>query len=119
MTALGHPATMFEVWWGVDKFQDGHGMKRPSPFFVPHEDVTLWRRELERVAKLYPDAERPEELTDPAAYWRDRDFDRLEDAGAFAREIGGDVFERYGFEDVTPPGDPPGLLWEWHERRVK
>jgi hypothetical protein len=25
------------------------------------------------------------------------------------------VIERIGIEDVTPSGDPPGLIWDWSD----
>lgn len=93
-------------------------MKRPSRWFVPYEDQALFEKALARVNKEYPGAEEPRDLIDPVDYWRDRDFDDLEAARVFAKENGSDVYERYGFEDVTPRGDPPGLLWVWEERLV-
>lgn len=89
-------------------------MDKPSRYFVPYEDQRLWQSELARVRRLYPDATAPEELTEPTNYWRDRDFNNLRSARAFAREVGTEVYERVG---IAPDPDAPGM-WDYNEKLV-
>lgn len=42
----------------------------------------------------------------------------LRQAKQIARWRKGQVYQRVDLRDVTPPSDPPGLLWEWDERPV-
>ncbi len=75
-------------------------MTRPSRYFVTYE----------------PDGGREGEFAD-------KDFATLAAARRFraTRRAKGwtAIYERYGLVDVTPYGDPPGLLWEWDERLIE
>jgi hypothetical protein len=86
-------------------------MKRPSQYFVSYEDQELFKKALARVVAENPGMQHPEELTDPPDYWRDKEFDDLEAAQAFAREGIGEVYQRL---NVRPDPDAPGL-WEYDE----
>lgn len=64
-----------------------------------------------------------EEDQDPAKYRFVHGFARIKSARRFmkrqnAKKQAALLFERYDFVDVTPPGDPPGLLWEYSTRPV-
>jgi hypothetical protein len=90
-------------------------MKKPARYYVPCEDEALWEKELARVKKLNPGVEEPEDLTEPTNYWVNRDFDELEAARQFAKEVGNDVYERVGIEeDPLAPG-----MWDYEERLVR
>lgn len=77
-----------------------------------YEDAELLRKAVERIKKR----ERPEEEVDPMETWCELDVMLLEEGKKKAVELHGVVHERVGIEDVTPAGDPPGILWDWEER---
>lgn len=50
-----------------------------------------------------------------------KEFKRLAEARRFAASsqvVGASLYERVNCEDVTPPGDPAGLLWDCEERPI-
>jgi len=75
-------------------------VKRPSPYYVEAFDPTT----------VTEDGPEPETKI--------HDCESLAEASVLWRKIGGRVIERVCIEDVTPDGDPRGLLWEWEEREA-
>jgi hypothetical protein len=78
---------------------------------VDWHDEALFDRLVQK--RGHVDAVRPDEAT------RTQDFHDLDLARAFARKKGGDVYERANLRDVTPDGDPPGILWGWDTREAR
>lgn len=80
---------------------------KPQRYFVEYDDPVRFKAE---VARHGGDAA----FADPAHFRRDKGADSLEAARVFARGcVGPVIYERVKIRDETPPGDPPGLLWEW------
>ena len=60
------------------------------------------------------------EFADIAYYLKEADFDTLEMARAFLPNVSDAViYERRNIRDVTPEGDPSGLLWDYETESVE
>lgn len=91
---------------------------RPSRYSVEYTDARRYMAELARYADSDPGHETAH--VDPAYYRVDAGFDTISEARKFA-ETRADavIYERKNIRDVTPPGDPPGLLWEYETESVE
>ena len=88
---------------------------KPARYYVEYGDEAAWAKELARCGGV-------EEATDPAHFVRQRDFGSLAAARRYAatcsRVVPPAIYERTRLRDVTPDGDPAGLLWEWDASEV-
>lgn len=77
-------------------------MGRPTQYFV--EYVRRWE------ADELPETEIVDfvNLASAKRYWRKVPDEKLPQ-----------VLERRHIEDITPPGDPRGLLWDWDEEVIE
>jgi hypothetical protein len=85
---------------------------KPAHYFVEYEDRA-------KLAAIIAKGLDPDDL-EPGERYAERDFPTVDEAIAFARtSVPAWVYERTGLTDVTPVGDPPGLLWDWEERLLE
>jgi hypothetical protein len=94
-------------------------MSKPAQFRVEYQDtakIERYRRENEDDPQL--------EEADPGQLMSSKDAQNRGIAAMLAQRLanssGGTVciYERRSIVDVTPPGDPCGLIWDWEEEYV-
>jgi len=81
---------------------------KPTRFVVEYED----EEKVARVNAVYGSSGD----ADPTLYMAYADFNDIAAAQTFLAGKCGQITERYDIEDVTPEGDPPGLIWEYRMR---
>ena len=87
-------------------------MQKPTRYFVVWDDADLYER-------LKQERGTPD--ISPDLYYRTSNSPTLAHATRFftSRQWCAQLWERYNIRDVTPAGDPRGLLWDWQERMLK
>lgn len=91
---------------------------KPSRFVVEYQDADAVAEESRKAAAQGGE---PEDY-DPSLTAEAKSFDTLEEARKFKRQHEGEspiIYERKNIRDVTPRGDPRGLLWEWDTEMVE
>jgi len=89
-------------------------MERPKPYVVEWQHPELVKMEVARVGSI-------EYINHDRIYAREY-FNSLTVARRWfeqtARIHGGQLRERCNIRDVTPLGDPPGILWDYDVRII-